>query len=337
MSERMILAVTGQGVARALPASGPACGASWSVEWMLRGQDVRCIAADPLHPAVIYAGTQGDGVLRSADGGQTWRAAGLAGRIVKSLAVNRVEPGVVYAGTKPALVFVSRDGGERWEELTSFRRIFSRRFWLSPAEKPYTAYVQALALSPSEPGVVLAGIEAGAVVRSGDSGRTWSGHRHGALRDCHTLAFHATNGCWVYEGGGTGAGVSVSRDAGKTWTQPRSGLDRHYGWAVAADCAHPEVWYASLSPGPLKAHSGRNAQACIFRSAGGADWQKLAGGLPQPLTAMPYALLTDPVRSGWVYAGLGNGDVWHSGDYGDTWRQLPLNLTAIRNMVLLAP
>ena len=38
--------------------------------------------------------------------------------------------------------------------------------------------------------------------------------------------------------------------AGVTWTQPRAGLDRHYGWAVAADCEHPEVWYASLSPGP---------------------------------------------------------------------------------------
>lgn len=332
MSLEILLATTGSGLARAVHSAGGA----WSVDLLLTDQDVRCLASDPLNPDMVYAGTQGNGVLRTADGGTTWRAAGLAERIVKSLAVSHVEPGVVYAGTKPALVFVSRDGGQTWEELKSFRRIFSRRFWLSPAEKPFTAYVQALALSPSEPGIVLAGIEAGAVVRSSDGGRTWSGHRHGALRDCHTLAFHAANGGWTYEGGGTGAGVSVSRDAGKTWTQPRGGLDRHYGWAVAADCAHPEVWYASLSPGPMKAHSGRNAQAYIFRSAGGADWQKLAGGLPQPLAAMPYALLTHPVHSGWVYAGLGNGDVWHSSDYGETWRQLPLNLTGVRGMVLLA-
>jgi len=146
----------------------------------MAGQDVRCLAIDPQHPALVYAGTQGNGVLRSDDGGKTWRAAGPAGRIVKSLAVSRTKPGVVYAGTKPALVFVSRDGGQTWEELAGFRRIFSRRFWLSPAEKPFTAYVQALALSPMEPGVAPAGIEAGAVVRSSDGGRTWSGHRRGA-------------------------------------------------------------------------------------------------------------------------------------------------------------
>jgi hypothetical protein len=155
------------------------------------------------------------------------------------------------------------------------------------------------------------------------------------LRDCHTLAFHPIDGGWAYQGGGTGAGVSVSHDAGATWTQPRGGLDRHYGWAVAADCARPEVWYASLSPGPMKAHSPHNAQAAIFRSVGGSDWQRLAGGLPQPLDAMPYALLADPVASGSLYAGLGNGDIWQSRDYGDTWRQLPLNLKAVRALILL--
>lgn len=326
------LATTDRGIARATPT--PSGG--WSVEFLLGDLDVRCLATDPLHPAVTYVGTQGNGVLRSDDGGKTWRASGLSGRVVKSLAVSRLEPGLVYAGTKPALIFSSRDGGRSWEERKSFRRIFSRRLWFSPAEKPFTAYIQGLTLSPSEPGVVLAGIEAGAVVRSADGGQTWSGHRRGALRDCHTLTFHSANGSWAYEGGGTGAGISVSRDAGQTWMQPRGGLDRHYGWAVATDCAHPEVWYASLSPSPMKAHSEQNAQAYIFRSAGGADWQKLAGGLPRPLNAMPYALLTDPHVSGQIYAGLSNGDIWHSADYGDTWRQLPLNLKAIRNMAMLA-
>src|SRR5262249_9655624 len=145
---------------------------AWDVEFLLGDQDVRCLASDPLHSTVAYAGTQGRGVLRSADGGKTWRPAGLDGRIVKSLAVSRTEPGVVYAGTKPALVFRSRDGGKTWTELDAFRKIRSRWLWISPAEKPFTAYVQALAVSPNEPGIVLAGIEAGAVVRSSDDGQT---------------------------------------------------------------------------------------------------------------------------------------------------------------------
>ena len=334
MTVRTLLATTGPGLARATHHDG-----AWAVEHLLPGQPVTCLSADALQPAVVYAGTQGGGVLRSTDSGATWQPAGLAGRVIKSVAASPREPGVVYAGTKPALVFVSRDGGASWAELNGFRRV--RAFWwLSPAEPPFSAYVQAIALSPSDPQVIVAGIEAGAVVRSADGGRTWQGHRPGALRDCHSLAFHARNGDWVYQGGGTGAGVACSRDGGQTWRQPRDGLDRHYGWAVAADPARPEIWYASLSPTSAgwppvpAAHVDGRATAYIFRSAGGAAWEKLGGGLPQPLDHMPYALLTDPAAPGHLYAGLSSGDVWHSTDHGETWQRLPFNLGGIHRTLI---
>ena len=333
MSIRTFLAMTSHGLARAAKIAND----EWYVEYPLPDQDVRCLAADMLNRDVIYAGTQGNGVLRSNNAGKTWRSVGLAGKIVKALAISRTQPGTVYAGTKPALLFVSRDSGANWTELESFRRIPSRWFWFSPAEKPYTAYVQAIALSPTNPGTVVVGIEAGAVVRSSDCGQSWTGHCRGALRDCHSLTFHVTHGDWVYEGGGTGAGVSVSRDGGVTWKQPREGLDRHYGWAVAADPMHPEVWYASVSSSPMKAHSENNAQAAIVRSIGGAPWRPLAGGLPQPLNHMPYALLTDPTAPGHVYTGLSNGEVWHSTDHGDTWHQLPFCLKGIHRTLLMLP
>jgi photosystem II stability/assembly factor-like uncharacterized protein len=333
MSVKTFLALTGHGLASATRGAHDA----WSVEVLLAGQDVRCLAADPLNPEIIYAGTQGHGVLRSNDRGKTWRSVGLAGQIVKALAISRTQPGTVYAGTKPPLLFVSRDGGASWTELAAFRRIRSRRFWFSPAEKPFSAYVQAIALSPTDPQTIVIGIEFGAVVQSRDGGQSWTGHRRGALRDCHALTFHASQSDWVYEGGGSGAGVSVSRDAGATWVQPREGLDRHYGWAVAADPVQPEVWFASLAPGPLKAHSEQNAHAIIARSVGGAPWQILTGGLPQPLNHMPYALLTDPTVPGHVYAGLSNGEVWHSTNHGDTWRQLNVSLKRIHRTLLLLP
>ena len=333
MSIRTFLAMTSHGLARASQSAND----EWHVDYPLPDQDVRCLANDMLNRDVIYAGTQGNGVLRSNNAGKTWRSVGLAGKIVKALAISPTQPGTVYAGTKPALLFVSRDSGASWTELESFRHIPSRWFWFSPAEKPYTAYVQAIALSPTNPGTVVVGIEAGAVVRSSDCGQSWTGHCRGALRDCHSLTFHVTHGDWVYEGGGIGAGVSVSRDGGATWIQPREGLDRHYGWAVAADPMHPEVWYASVSSSPMKAHSENNAQAAIFRSIGGAPWQHLTGGLPQPLNHMPYALLTDPKAPGHVYTGLSNGEVWHSTDHGDTWHQLPFCLKGIHRTLLMLP
>jgi hypothetical protein len=331
MNAKTFIATTGSGIARAERDSD----SDWSVKFLLEDQDVRCLAADPLNPGVIYAGTQGNGVLRSDDRGKSWRPAGMSGQIVKSLAVSPHEPGQVYAGTKPAYMFLSRDSGTTWTELEGFRRIPFRWWWFSPAEKPGTAYVQAITISPADPNVILAGIEFGAVVRSTDGGHTWSGHRQGALRDCHTLKFHATDGNWVYEAGGSGGGVSVSRDGGQTWRKLKAGLDRHYGWSCVADPDRPEVWYASLSPGPLKAHSWDNAQAYIYRSAAGAAWQKLGGGLPDPINHMPYALLADPAVPGHVYAGLSNGDVWHSVDYGDTWLKLPLNLKGIWRTIIM--
>lgn len=328
---RVFLSTNGDRLARAeCEANG-----GWSVEFLLEGRNVRCLVADPHNRNVIYAGTQGDGVLRSSDGGRTWQPAGLSGQVIKSIAVSPCEPGTVYAGTRPALIFVSRDQGAHWEELSAFRRIFSRRFWFSPAESPFIGYVQGIALSPTDPNVIVAGIEAGAVVRSTDGGKSWQDHRKGALRDCHSIRFHATDGAWVYEGGGTGAGAAFSRDAGNTWTQVRQGLDRHYGWAAAADPARPDVLYVSVSPGPMKAHSPDNAQAYIFRSMGGSRWEKLNGGLPQPLNHMPYALLTDPDAPGHVYAGLSSGDVWHTADYGDHWQQLPVNMGTVWTAMIM--
>jgi len=61
-----------------------------------------------------------------------------------------------------------------------------------------------------------------------------------------------------------------------------------------------------------------------------------SGGLPQPLDYMAYALVTDPGAPGHLYAGLSNGDVWHTADFGDNWNQLPFNLRRIeRSMILI--
>ncbi len=336
MNTKVLLATTGQGLARAAQHDD-----HWHVTHLLSDQALTCLAADPLNPSVAYAGTRGGGVLRSSDAGQTWAAAGLAGRIVKALAVSKTQVGTLYAGTKPPALFVSHDGGGTWAEIEPFQKARSW-WWRSPAESDLGAYIQGIALSPTDANVIVIGIEAGAVLRSGDGGQTWQGHRPGALRDCHSLAFHATNGDWVYEGGGTGAGAAYSRDGGVTWRQPKEGLDRRYGWACAADPARPEIWYVSASPNfaswtqPIPAaHVDGKANAYIFRSVGGAAWQKLSGGLPQPLDYMAYALITDPNAPGHLYAGLSNGDVWHSADHGDTWKQSPFNMKGIHRALIM--
>lgn len=337
MSTSTFLATQPNGLSRA-----SLSGDGWRVEKLLPEHKILCIAADPRDPAHVLAGTSGAGLLGSADGGRTWRAAGLGGLIVKSLTFSPFQPGAVYAGTKPPALFASSDSGGTWRQIEPFQKIRAW-WWRSPAEADLGAYIQAIALSPADPDIILAGIEAGAVVRSADGGRTWAGHRPGALRDCHSLIFHAADGRWAYEAGGTGAGAAVSGDSGQTWRQPAAGLDRHYGWAVAADPAQPEIWYMSASPMLSRcglpvpaAHVDGQASAYIFRSAGGAPWQKLGGGLPDPLQYMAYALLTDRAAPGHLYAGLSNGDVWHSANHGTDWAQLPFNLGGIQRVMIRA-
>ncbi|MCC7451764.1 MAG: hypothetical protein IT324_30425 [Anaerolineae bacterium] len=347
MNKQTFIATTRRGLVHATPTAQ----GRWAVDSVCAGQQVCCLAADPHHRDCIYAGTRGNGVLHSGDGGKTWQPSGMAGQVVKAIAASPVQPGLIFAGTKPPGVFVSRDGGQSWTELESFRRM-RRWFWFTPAE-PGDPYVQAIALSPTDSDVIVAGVECGAVLRSVDGGKTWQGHLRGAIRDCHCLTFHATDGNWVYEAGGNGA--AFSRDGGATWQQPdppslfalirltfgggvspsRGGLDRIYGVAVGADPARPEVWYISASPGPFKAHGAGNAEAFIYRKSADSPWEKLNGGLPQPLPHMPYALLPDRAAPGHLYAALSNGDVWHTTDYGDCWQKFPFNLGQIGLAVIM--
>jgi hypothetical protein len=73
----VFLATGPTGLARAELAEG-------YVEHVAARFDVRYIAADPHAAENVYAGAQGDGVLRSDDAGRTWRRSGLEGWVVKT-------------------------------------------------------------------------------------------------------------------------------------------------------------------------------------------------------------------------------------------------------------
>ncbi len=288
----------------------------WRASKLTSGPRMQCLAVDMRNLAHLYAGSRGDGVWKSADGGHTWAQLPFPEPDVFALAVSPMD-GAVYAGTEPSKLFVSRDEGMSWRELKALQHIPSRPTWSFPP-RPWTHHVRAIAPSPHDAQLLLVGIELGGLMRSADGGETWSDHRPGAQKDVHTLAWHPIAPGRAYEAGGGGA--AWSRDGGITWQAADEGRDRHYTWGLAVDPNDPDCWYVSANPRARLAHyGGESADALIYRWRGDGPWEPLSGGLPQPLDSFPYALTSG---SGWLFAGLGDGRIYGSQDCGDHWELL---------------
>jgi hypothetical protein len=320
-----LYAATGKSVSR-LEESGE----SWSVELSLVDSPALCLAVDPTDSDTVYVGLGDDGVRKTSDGGRTWIEAGLAGRQVFSIAVSAGD-GAVYAGTEPSALYRSDDGGQTWREREGLLELPSRPTWSFPP-RPWTSHVRWIAPSPHDGDVVLAGIELGGLMRSTDGGETWQDHRPGAQPDVHCIGWHPGVPGNAYEAGGGGA--AWSEDFGDTWHPADEGRDRHYTWALAIDPEDPALWYVSASTGPFAAHrGGGDPQARIYRRAHDGGWIPLAGGLPEPLPAMPYALVATDGR---LFAGLANGELWESLDRGDVWSPIALDEPLSRLLAVAA-
>jgi hypothetical protein len=319
-----LYAATGDGIAR-LDESGEA----WTVELSLAGSGAQCLAVDPADPDTVYAGLREGGLRRTRDGGRSWVDCGLPEPGVFSLAVSPAD-GAVYAGTEPSRLFRSDDGGERWRALDALLELPSRPTWSFPP-RPWTSHVRWIAPSPHDADLLLLGIELGGLMRSSDGGASWQDHRPGAQPDVHSMAWHPRIPDRAYEAGGGGAAFST--DAGETWRPADEGRDRNYTWSVAVDPDDPDCWYVSASTGPFAAHGGRDPQARIYRRRDEELWRPVGGGLPEPLHAMPYALLA---ADGRLFAGLADGQIWASRDRGDSWTELRLQGEALGDLVALA-
>jgi photosystem II stability/assembly factor-like uncharacterized protein len=128
----------------------------------------------------------------------------------------------------------------------------------------------------------------------------------------------------VYEA--AGQGVARSDDRGETWSRFEDGLDRHYAWAEATDPADPDLWYVAISRSPFAAHGEGDGQARLMRSRGNGWIPVDTWGDSPELRRMPYALTAMPDQPGRLLVGLRGGKLLVTGDAGESWSALPLEL-----------
>ena len=79
---------------------------------------IRALAVHPLHPEIVYAGTQ-SGPYRSNDRGEHWEKVAIAdhGLPVWSILFHPHDPNVMFIGYENCEIYRSDDAGEHWTRL----------------------------------------------------------------------------------------------------------------------------------------------------------------------------------------------------------------------------
>lgn len=301
-------------------------GTTWTVERHLQGKSPECIAVDPVDPARLYCGTYGNGLWVSTNTGGTWEPAGEAISPAEITAVAVGQPdrgqgvGVVYAGTEPSTLFRSDDAGATWTELSGLRALPSAPQWSFPP-RPETHHVRWIEPDRSRPGAVFVAIEAGALVRTFDGGRTWVDRVRGGPYDTHTAATHVLAPGRLYSAAGDG--YFESRDSGEAWTHPDRGLRHHYLVGVALDPADPYTVVVSAADSPFVAYRPSRAEAYVYRKTAQNSFELAMEGLPDGSGTIASRLAAHPSEGGTMYA-VNNHGSFESFDAGRTWKVLPI-------------
>jgi photosystem II stability/assembly factor-like uncharacterized protein len=297
----------------------------WDAKLKLENTEPQCVAIDPFKPTRVYCGTFGKGLWASDDSGDTWRQIGHheITSPVTSLAVSPKEQvangfGVVYVGTEPSMLYRSEDGANTWKNSREMLELESSKSWSFPP-KPYTHHVRTIVPDPNRPRLVYLAIEAGALIRSFNGGKTWNDRVLGGPYDTHNLAASPNSPGRLYSAAGDG--FFESYDFGDSWKTPDEGLKHSYLYCVAVHPKDPDTILVSASDGPWSAYNGQNAESYVYRKEGDHKWEEVREGVPPPRGTTASFLTPNPLVKKEFYAGNNTG-LYRTGDGGRTWTKL---------------
>jgi photosystem II stability/assembly factor-like uncharacterized protein len=302
------------------------CG-KWSLSSKLRGTEPRCVLLDPLKKGRVYCGTFARGLWASDDNGNSWNQIAketIEGGIT-SMAISPKESGTggygaVYVGTEPSVLYSSDDGGKSWKISKEMLELSSSKSWSFPP-KPYTHHVRTIVLDPNHLGLIYLAIEAGALIRSFDGGKTWKDRVVRGPYDTHNLVASPTSPGRIYSAAGDGYFESL--DYGDTWQTPDKGLEHTYLYSVAVHPKDPDTILISASDGPWSAYNASNAESYIYRKTADSNWENILQGLaPSKGTTASFLVANSNVEGEFFAAN--NTGIYRTNDCGLSWERIDL-------------
>lgn len=254
----------------------------------LQTGDFHALAFDPTDARVAFFGHH-NGVLRTDDGGRTWRP--LVERPnfdAMSMAASRGNAQRLYLAGHDVFQ-TSLDGGATWRPVAH--------------NLPGTD-IHAFAVSPEDPDRLDAVVVGRGAFQSVDGGQTWKPLGGGLPGDVMALVA-AGGGSERLYAGGMRSGIMTSLDGGETWARTANIPGSPGVMALAVDPAAGQTVYAGTEGGLFKTTDG------------GKSWSKLAfpGDNVVALAVSPSdsnVLLATAVanRRGLVYRSEDGGQTW---------------------------
>jgi len=331
---------------------------------------VAAIAVDPsdVTGKTVYMGGANGGIWKSTDSGAHWTPVTdtqptLA---IGSIAIAPSNASIIYVGTGelPFVGINPTTGGENYYGAGVLKSIDAGANWTQltgPFVGPLSnlvggARIPAIAVHPTNPSIVLAGIvmtssggaDAG-IYRTADGGTTWTHVVSGAVGT--GVVFDPTNGDIVYAslgrgGGNANNGVYKSIDAGVSFAKLAGGLPTvnvgRIELAIAA--SSPTTVYASIADSST---SSGNLLGLFKTTNGGTTWTQLQSGSGPGAfdycggqCFYSHAIAVSPVNPNFVIAGgtagFGAGiptfgqTVFRSTDGGMTFTDIHIGSSGVR-------
>lgn len=302
----------------------------WNFQQCLNNLNPTSVTFDSFNTERAYCGTFDNGLWKTDDNGQSWEKTSLntSGSNIMSLSVSKVEKtesgfGKLMVGTEPSLIFTSTDGGDTWKKIDEFNKLPSSSTWSFPP-RPHTHHVRWIELDVNNEKYIYTAIEAGALIKSLDGGKTWIDRVSDGPYDTHTLRTHKMIPGRLYSAAGDG--YFESQDYGSSWKRIVNGLGFHtYLGSIAINSNDPQNKILSAASNAWKAHSRQEAESFLYRCTSDKDksWELITKGLPKSKDTIISVVESHPYAKDEFFC-LNNQGIYHSRDSGSSWERLEI-------------